>query len=272
MESTGARLKKLRLEKGFSLEEVHKKTKIHLNVLKAIEEDSLVNFNPVYIKGFLKIYCGFLGVDFKEYVSDVKKAHTHTPVDTLSEKKKEKPLPIVKLSPFMPGMLDAIRSKLKIVVLAGVVLAAAVILFQAGKFIFSKAKLLSRRTKVSMKAHVPAQEKKIYTIKPQETKEPTAAVPNLKKQEEISSGVRVGVRAKEDCWMKVKLDGKVIFQNILKKGRLENWQAKEKIELALGNAGAVELEVNGKLISSVGRRGQAMKNIVVTKDGLSTSR
>ena len=54
METIGAKLKKIRLEKGLTLEEAHKQTKIHLNILKAIEDESLVNFNPVYIKGFLK--------------------------------------------------------------------------------------------------------------------------------------------------------------------------------------------------------------------------
>jgi cytoskeletal protein RodZ len=41
IETAGARLKQLRLEKGISLEEVQKKTRIHLNVLRAIEGDSL---------------------------------------------------------------------------------------------------------------------------------------------------------------------------------------------------------------------------------------
>ncbi|MBI3991561.1 MAG: helix-turn-helix domain-containing protein, partial [Candidatus Omnitrophica bacterium] len=72
MESTGTKLKNLRLQKGLSLEDVHKKTKIHLNILKAIEEDSLVNFSPVYIKGFLKIYCKSLGVDPRDCISDYK--------------------------------------------------------------------------------------------------------------------------------------------------------------------------------------------------------
>ena len=40
-DSAGEKIKSARLQKGLSLEEVHKKTKIHLNILKAIEEDSL---------------------------------------------------------------------------------------------------------------------------------------------------------------------------------------------------------------------------------------
>jgi hypothetical protein len=54
----------------------------------------------------------------------------------------------------------------------------------------------------------------------------------------------------------------------LKKGRFENWYAKDKIELSLGNAAAVDLEVNGRPISNLGRKGQALKNIVITKEGL----
>jgi len=68
MESAGTRLRNLRLEKGLTLEEVHKKTKLHLNVLKSIEDDSLVGINPIYTRGFLKIYCKFLGVDPKDYI------------------------------------------------------------------------------------------------------------------------------------------------------------------------------------------------------------
>jgi len=67
MAHSRAELKKIRLAKGIRLEEVHKKTKIHINILKAIEGDGLTNLNPVYLKGFIKIYCNFLGVDPKEY-------------------------------------------------------------------------------------------------------------------------------------------------------------------------------------------------------------
>ena len=64
MEPTkGTRLKKLRLEKGISLEEIQKKTKIHPNILRAIEGDAITDLSPIYLKSFLKIYCKFLGVD-----------------------------------------------------------------------------------------------------------------------------------------------------------------------------------------------------------------
>ena len=45
IETAGARLKKIRQERGLSLEEIQKKTKIHPNVLRAIEGDSLTDLS-----------------------------------------------------------------------------------------------------------------------------------------------------------------------------------------------------------------------------------
>lgn len=86
------------------------------------------------------------------------------------------------------------------------------------------------------------------------------------------SGIRLGIRARAGSWVSLKVDGKVVFHRVLEKGRFENWQAKEKMELSLGNAGAVELEVNGRLFSNIGRRGQALKNIIITREGLNIGR
>jgi len=75
-----------------------------------------------------------------------------------------------------------------------------------------------------------------------------------------------------EAYPEVKIDGKTVFKNILRKGHFEQWEAEEKIEFSLGNAGGVEVEVNGKLISALGRRAQAIRNITVTKDGLTAPR
>jgi len=72
--------------------------------------------------------------------------------------------------------------------------------------------------------------------------------------------------------MQVKVDGKTVFQSVLFRGRMENWTARERIELWLGSAGGVEVEINGSRIPSLGRKGQVLKNIVITKDGLKVSK
>ncbi|MDP2938363.1 MAG: DUF4115 domain-containing protein [Candidatus Omnitrophota bacterium] len=252
MESVGTKLKNLRLQKGLSLEEVHKKTKIHLNILKAIEEDSLVNFSPVYIKGFLKIYCKFLGVDPRDCMPDYKEPKTT--ISYVSDFQ-EKPASLFKMSSFKLFLLKA--RHIKIIVTIILILIFIMGLFNLGKFISFKASRLSKR------AELPA----VISSKADNR------IPKPKLQNSpVVKIITLDIHAKENCFIQVKSDGRVMFQNILKKGRSESWQAKDKIEISLGNAGVVELEVNGKRISGLGRRGQALKNILITKEGLSIKR
>lgn len=255
MESTGAKLKNLRLQKGLSLEDVHKKTKIHLNILKAIEEDSLVNFSPVYIKGFLKIYCKLLGVDPRDCISDYKEAKAAFTHVSDSKKKPASKFVMPSLKLFS---LKGIHIKPKAMVILLLVLVFFVGLFNLGKFISSKANHPSR------KDTLPA----VALSHTQQAKAPAAKLQSLP----VVKIITLDIYAKDNCFIQVKSDSRVIFQNILKKGRSESWQAKDKIELSLGNAGAVELEVNGKRILGLGRRGQALKNILITKEGLGIKR
>lgn len=259
MESVGARLKKIRLGKGITLEEVHKKTRVHLSILNAIEENRLVNLNPVYIKGFLKIYCNFLGVDQKDFIIDYKEpAASEKKVS--SGEKKDKPEPLFKntaekIVPFSP------KIKLKTVFLFIAAVICVFSFYSLGKNISSKLKSKSLFQKKDIP--VAAADKIKNKAKEKNKSEGIQAKPAL---------VRLGIRTKDASWISVKADAKVIFQGILKKGRYETWQAKDKIEFSLGNAGAVVLEVNGKVVSSVGRNGQTIKNITITKDGLEVPR
>ena len=60
----GAFLKKMRQEKGWSLEKVSDETKILLSILKNLENDEYENLPPpVYLKGMIKEYANFLKLD-----------------------------------------------------------------------------------------------------------------------------------------------------------------------------------------------------------------
>jgi hypothetical protein len=273
METAGSKLKKLRLEKGISLEEVQKKTKIHLDVLKSIEDDSLVNLNPVYIKGFVKIYCEFLGVAPGEYLSGYKE--NGTVISSVKPKEKDDGL-------FWGS--GAKKPFLKPQVLAIIILIVTFLLLTLG--IVKLVKLVSRAgSKRSQKQLVlpkPKPAKKVSVKSPSKLKTVPPITSAQNKTEAVKPlvpvvpavadnpepGVRIGIHALDDCWVQARLDGKIIFQSVLKKGRFESWSAKDKVELSIGSAGSVRLEVNGKLIPSLGRKSQVLKNIQITKDGL----
>lgn len=262
MESTGAKLKKIRLEKGLSLEEVHKKTKIHLNVLKAIEEGSIVDLSPVYLKGFIKIYSKFLGVDFDE---QVKVKLTNIPPE------QSKPVSFIQSASSKMDSLGSFRKiKLSAVIIFAVIF--LLMIFSLGKLIAFKRSVRSaqKRTKPYQAAQARSSRDKpqkaaVLNVIPKPQIIPTGSGNNI-------AGVRLTINAREDCWIKVKSDGKLLYHGMLKKGRPDTWSAKEKINLSLGNAGVVDLNVNGQVITSLGRRGQVIKDIVITPGGLSVQR
>ena len=80
--------------------------------------------------------------------------------------------------------------------------------------------------------------------------------------------ITVVVRAQEDNFLKVKVDAQLVYQGVLRKGKAESWTAKEKIELSIADAGAAVLEIDGKVFSSLGKRGQPIKNILINSEGL----
>jgi cytoskeletal protein RodZ len=242
IETAGARLKKIRQEKGLSLEDIQKKTKIHLNVLRAIEGDSISNLSPIYLKGFIKIYCGSLGLDPKEYIGSssqppVKPVLNATVGRPLGGRIENKPSFIKDASMKLNSMNLSVNLK-KIAVLAVVALIFIFLGVNLIKFIFSRKKSPLERAKVLMVTSVPK----------------SATVQN-KVSKDLVQGLTVG-----------------IFDGVLTRGRSETWHAKEKIELSLGDAGAVELQVNDQRFPNLGRRGKPLKNILINKEGLKISR
>lgn len=60
----GAQLKNIREMKGITLDEISKKTRIRSSYLKAIEEEDFDRLpEEVYIRGFLRSYAGYIGLD-----------------------------------------------------------------------------------------------------------------------------------------------------------------------------------------------------------------
>ncbi|MFA6383799.1 MAG: RodZ domain-containing protein [Candidatus Omnitrophota bacterium] len=259
MDKTGARLKKIRTDKGLSLEEAAKKTKVSLYILKAIEDDGFINLEPVYVKGFIKIYCNYLNVPPADFISEIKEPQVTMKLSDADEKATAFLHPLPARKQFIPWRL----------LFTVVVVAVAV---------FLVARVWRDRPRGQVKPKpVEAQTAKKQKAKPviappKKLKMIQAAAQNrnipISGNKGDQSGIRLGIHAKDDCWVQVKVDGKVIFQSVLFRGRTESWTAGDRIDLWLGSAGGAELEVNGSRIPSLGRKGQVLKNIVISKDGL----
>lgn len=276
IETAGARLKKIRQEKGLSLEDMQKKTKIHPNILRSIEGDSITDLSPIYLKGFIKIYCNSLGLDPKDYLgqaSSPSKPVLNAAVGRdIGERVEKKPALATDFSVKLRQMRPTPGVK-RIILF---IIVAVIFIFLASKLVNSvsawhKNSLAKSRAAV---VTIPKQ-KKTRELLPKDAinKSSTKNIPKqVKAQKDIQQGFMLAVFARDKSWITAKVDGKVVFHGLLARGRTETWQAKEKIELSLGDAGAVELQVNDQRFTKLGRRGQSLKNIVINKDGLKIAR
>lgn len=84
----GTILKLKREEQGLKIQDIAFKTKINVNVLKLLEENDLKKLpNKTYVKGFVKSYSSFVGLDIKESLEILESNYsemlgTSKPVDT----------------------------------------------------------------------------------------------------------------------------------------------------------------------------------------------
>jgi transcriptional regulator with XRE-family HTH domain len=245
-ETLGKILKQTRLEKNLSLEDIHRKTKIPLKFLQTIEEDEIPDMDAIYVRGLIKIYCNFLGLNYREILEKF-------PIETKKEPQKES---ILFSSSKVRFKIYRISSKNTIIII----------------FIIVGIIFISNLFKNMTKKPAPIL-KEMNKHAPQVTLPQTLESPKEKISPSVSNQmIRIRLYAKQDCWVKAIVDGRVVFQSILKKGRFQAWEAKESLELSLGNAGGVELYINEKPFSTLGKSGQVIRKILINQEGLKVLR
>lgn len=253
-------LKEAREHKGISLQDAYKATKIHPNTLRALEDGTTLGLSHVYVKSYIKIYAKYLGISqheldkyFHPEIPKEKKIRLDFPFQAKGEKIKG-----LSEDNFIFNLFSKIRNYKKIIIIFIVFILA----------IFGLSKCVHRRgaspLQKSTTKELPVTAAKVKTAKI-ESKPKDIQKESFPKIDDI---LRLTIFAELDTWLQVKLDGKVVFKGVLKKSSSETWQAKKSLELWLGNAGTVQLELNGKILPPIGRKGQVLKNVRITKEGL----
>lgn len=252
-ESLGKTFKKIRESKHTSIEEASEKTRIPKKIISTIEDDRLGEISSVfYARGFVKSYAHFLGALEENKVKEF-----------LSTGQKKDVTQLLLRDEKVPGDWFLKHKKQ---VLIGILAALSVwlllfSLIEVGKFM--------RNACARYKAHAAERKKdaeKPATVKPI-LPEPAGEKETPAVTEKKSQGFEIEITARYHTWIQVVSDGALSFRGSLKKGTGDTWRAKKKIELELGNAGAVTLSFNGKDLGSPGKKGEK-KILLITKDGV----
>lgn len=242
-ETIGEYLKRVRNICGYTLEDVANVTKINLRYLDAIENDEFAKLpGETFLNGFLRSYARFLNIDENEMIDKLKeiKRPDHQSLNLYSVEGYNKDnRKGIQLSP----------KNLKIIITSAgglVFILILVLLFGSGR-----------------KTSTIQNSKNVHEIKsvPEEIKPDNAVAAS-------SEPVVLKVSAKELTWMQAYVDGKEQQEKLLKPGEEISWKGEEKITLTVGNAGGIDLEVNGKKQEPLGKRGVVVRNIVITSTGV----
>jgi len=270
----GQILKNARIEQGLSLETIHEATKVPLDVLKAIEEGYTVRtLSEFYFNGFLKIYSKYLGV---KIFNDAEKKPVR-----ISKRANKSFTEEFDLQSWSSKILTKRVKRQIFLVAAGAVslfilfkITSSIVHFIANRPAKEEKPVLTQKKEdvpvnvvekvngVALK-EAPKVVQKVADAKPVTVQEPPPV---------IARSVTLTVRAKEKSWLRVKSDDQVVFQSTLGAGSVETWNADKEIELSGKNISTLELEINGKLIGTLGRSDRTAKKLLITKDGLSVSK
>ncbi|MBN1353124.1 MAG: DUF4115 domain-containing protein [Candidatus Omnitrophica bacterium] len=243
LKEIGDILSRARHDKGITLEKVHKVTRIQPRIIEAFEKgvaDQILN-NKVYSILFLRKYASFLGLNADELAARYKASYKD------DESKK------LDLTDHLPEKELDFRKW----VAAAVFLLLAFISIHLTFVLGSK--LIALFHNMSVKKTASAKAKKIDVKKEDKSDPQRFYIPKDKP-------IILSLRSTNDVWMKVKKDGRTVFEGTLSKGASKEWLADDHVDLWAGRAEALEIEINGFPTGKIGEGN--IKNIRISRQGL----
>jgi cytoskeleton protein RodZ len=257
MASTGSLLRELREQRGVSLEEVARSTRINPRFLAALEADDLAALPAgPFAKGFIRAYCEALGAS-----SDVILAQCS----------------LTSGDPGLPGPSGPRRVPLG----GGSPLLVSLALFVGLGLALAAVTLALRPTRdvpdPLVEARTSAAVASGPTVAPgprplAQSADPAAPAPRtpqaalLPSRPSAASKVksyRLVARTSQTTRIRVRLDGRRTVEETIPAGAVREWISNRPFELRIVNAGGVTLELNGRVLPPLGPRGTTVHRLVL---------
>jgi len=254
--SVGSWLKTVREEKGETLDEISKITRIGKNYLAAIEEGAASRLpNQAYTRGFIRLYAAHLGLSPDEALSMIKPGQAEAvetrpaPLPRQAEKKSRSPY----------------RLTMILTTVLALALASGYILFKPTKSSRApeqKSRIDAAPQSMAEKIPKPAQEQTLPGAPLSPPPPQLQGIDNARQD-----GIVLRLKAVSDGKVHIIIDGSISQEYALVAGDLVEWKAAGSFALDLENAASVEGELNGKPLQPFGAPGSAV-HLLIRQDGI----
>lgn len=266
----GDKLRKAREEKGLSLHDIEDGTSIRTQYIDAIERgDYSALPGAVYAKGFIRNYANFLKLDAAECLRQYNSETSNEPIPdeppvaaASTVKKKTSPAPRDRGNKSFSSE-QSYKSRVndspqrQNLALIGLTL---VVILIGGWFAFGSSfstpdsvkKETAHNTKPAVAAQTTQNHNTAYD-QSMDSDHRTAL------HESNGDEVSVDAHVKGRSWMQVTVDDEIVFEGIAEDGETMSWNGKKSVVVYAGNAGAVSITQNGKLLGSMGGVGEVVE-------------
>lgn len=237
MQTVGEILRAEREKKELSVKDIENGTSIRALYIAAIEDGNYkIVPGEVYLKGFIRNYANYLGLDSAEMVDLYRQSQQpvveQVPLEQRIKQERTKQNDTQKNSSWG----KYVAAGLFIIAVVG-----AATFFMPGEQ--EKAQQPATPSKSSPAVPSPA---------PQKAAAPNTNVPAA------TSSVVINAKFSEECWTLVTADGKEIYEGVPKVGESFTWEAKKNIVVKVGNAGGIDLVYNGQAVGKLGAKGEVV--------------
>lgn len=248
--SPGEVLRAARLRRRISLAEAEQATHIRQQYLQALEDDEYSVLPPgVYSRGFLRNYAIFLGVPPEEVMAGLGDRRSR---DRRSRDRRAG----------LRSVARPVRYRASGIIWAAGAVAGLALLVFLGLTWLGLTAPEPAGTATGNSPAPAATATSLVTLPPlapaaTATTAPAAA-PTARPTAQPSAGRQLEVEAQvtDRSWIRATVDGRIVLEETVAAGQTLRWAGQERIELRVGNAGGVEVTVNGRRVGALGPAGQ----------------
>jgi cytoskeleton protein RodZ len=277
MATLGSYLSGLRTARGVSLEEMARATRVSQRYLEALETDDHSELPaPVFTRGFVRAYCQTLEEPCEEALR------------RYAEQRGEKPVVAHRIDAVRAvdrngGARSAVFISLVLLAVLGVALFVLTFVLQGG----SRQASVSRTPTEAKPAPSPAAgdpsrgaprvaepagaTSAVAAAPPAVSTGPQAPAPTQAASPPLAAATaappspyRLVARATEKTWVRVTTeDGRPVAEEVIPAGERREWLSNRRFIVTVGNAGGVDLELNGQLLPRLGPSGEVVRQLLI---------
>ncbi|MEU8977846.1 RodZ domain-containing protein [Streptomyces sp. NPDC048309] len=250
--SIGRALRQARIEAGLTVDDVSNATRVRIAIVHAIEQD---DFAPcggdVYARGHIRTLARAVHLDPAPLLARYDAEHGGRPAPTPAA-------PLFEAERIRPERRGPNWTAAMVAAIVAVIAFVGFTMVKGSSGSDTKTQVAEGSTPTTSKPVTKPSGSKPADPKPAPSDSAIAAAPQDKVTVQVSA-------ANGRSWISAKdHNGRMLFDGLLKQGESKTFQDSSKINLILGDAGAIQLYVNGKKIEDAFQPG-AVERLTYTK-------